>query len=202
MNPSISNTITINPSLSTSRSTTTTSDPSALLPYGHSPEGVSPPYPSFQNSAPPAELPSSSSSEQPSLEQSSSSLLGDSIGLEPPPTEDKSVRFQLALLKILQNVLASDFPLLQNIIEQTKNIILRAVELFEFISLLCSTTQIDIISEPVLKGCSSSENVLYYKVERIVVNGFDLMIAFNNVYNTLKTNHISLEHVIPSECAF
>jgi hypothetical protein len=97
--------------------------------------------------------------------------------------------------------LTSDFSFLQNLIEQTKNIILHADELYELISILCHTTRIDIISQPIFKGCACSEKLLYYKIDRIVVNGYDLMIAFNDVFNTLRSNNVSLEHVIPSDYA-
>jgi hypothetical protein len=175
MNPSISNSITINPL--TPR--TSVAEASIISPCEEVKRAdVLPHYPSLAPSAPPETLPTPTTTE-----------------------ESKEVRFQFALLKILQRLLASDFALLQNLIEQSKNIILHADELYELISILCGTTKIDIISQPVFKGCACSEKLIYYKIERIVVNGFDLMIAFDDVFNLLRSNNVSLEHVIPTDYA-
>jgi hypothetical protein len=180
MNHSISNSITITPS--------SPRISERILPDKDAEPTILTHYPSLQPSAPPStELISSSSV---------------SSAFQPPvPEESKEVKFQIALLKILQRLLSSDFSLLQNLIEQTKNIILHADELYELISILCQTTRIDIISQPIFKGCACSEKLIYYKIERIVVNGYDLMIAFNDVFNMLKSNNVSLDHVIPSDYA-
>jgi hypothetical protein len=177
MNPSISNHIVVNPSTTpkTVNSIITSTIPDSL-PVESSPTTTTfTPYPNIEPSAP---------------------------VVETTPIQSTEIRFKLKLLSILQNLLASDFSLIQNLIEITKNIILPVDDLYELISILCDTKSIDIISQPTVKGCcSTASKLIYYDIERIVVNGFDLMIAYNNVYNTLKTNNISLDHVIPSGIA-
>jgi hypothetical protein len=88
--------------------------------------------------------------------------------------------------------------MLNNIIEPSKSIILKVDDLYRLISVLCDTQAVDIICSPVIKGCACSDKVLYANIDRIVVNGYDLMIAYNSAFNTLKSHHISLDHVIPS----
>jgi hypothetical protein len=117
-------------------------------------------------------------------------------------TEEKITKFKLILVDILQNLFQNEFSLLQNIIEPSKSIILKVEDLYNLICVLCDTQQVDIISSPIVKGCSCSEKLLYAQIDRIVVNGYDLMIAYNSAFNTLRSNHISLDHVIPSSCAF
>jgi hypothetical protein len=115
--------------------------------------------------------------------------------------EEKTTKFKLILLEILQNLFANEMSLLKNIIEPSKNIILKVEDLYRLICILCDTQQVDIISSPVVKGCSCSDTMLHANIDRIVVNGYDLMIAYNSAFNTLRSNHISLEHVIPSSSA-
>jgi hypothetical protein len=181
MNPSISNNIVVNPastSLKPVTSIITSTIPDALpAETSSSIPSTFTPYPKLEPSAP---------------------VVVETSAI----TQSSEIRFKLKLLSILQNLLASDFSLIQNLIEITKNIILPVEDLYELIAILCDTKTIDIISQPVVKGCcSSASKLIYYDIERIVVNGFDLMIAYNNVYNTLKANNISLDHVIPSGIA-
>jgi hypothetical protein len=116
--------------------------------------------------------------------------------------EEKMTKFKGILLEILQYLFASEMSLLKNIIEPSKNIILKVEDLYRLICVLCDTQQVDIISSPVIKGCSCSDTMLHANIDRIVVNGYDLMIAYNSAFNTLRSNHISLDHVIPSGSAF
>jgi hypothetical protein len=88
--------------------------------------------------------------------------------------------------------------MLNNIIEPSKSIILKVEDLYRLICVLCDTQAVDIISSPVIKGCTCSGKMLYANIDRIVVNGYDLMIAYNSAFNTLKSHRISLDHVIPS----
>jgi hypothetical protein len=177
MNPSISNNIVVNPTSRGVSSIIESPIPESLPVETPPAQSIAfTPYPKLEPSAP---------------------VVG--ANTTPQTTE---IRFKIKLLSILQNLLASDFSLLQNLIEITKNIILPVDDLYELISILCDTKSIDIISQPSVKGCcSSASKLVYYDIERIVVNGFDLMIAFNNVYNELRSNNISLEHVIPSSVA-
>jgi hypothetical protein len=126
------------------------------------------------------------------------------VGLDPSSTssEEKITKFKFILVDILQNLFQNEFSLLQNIIEPSKSIILKVEDLYNLICVLCDTQQVDIISSPIVKGCSCSEKLLYAQIDRIVVNGYDLMIAYNSAFNTLRSNHISLDHVIPSSSAF
>jgi hypothetical protein len=186
MNPSISNNIVVNSPGTTPKTTaiiepTVTESspglsPPSCLPLSPSTSSASSfsPYPKFEPSCP------------------SSSLTA------PSANDSREIAFKLKLLSILQELISSDFSLIQNLIEVTKNIILHVDDLHSLISILCETNNIDIISKPKVSGCcSSASKVIYYEIERIVVNGFDLMIAYNNDYNPLRSNNISLDHVIP-----
>jgi hypothetical protein len=165
-----------------------------------------------QSSSPPQSLSSDSSSITPIINPypslSSPSLPGLTPSAPPAlpalPVDDKEkiTKFKLILVDILQNLFQNEFSLLQNIIEPSKSIILKVEDLYNLICVLCETQQVDIISSPIVKGCSCSEKLLYAQIDRIVVNGYDLMIAYNSAFNTLRSNHISLDHVIPSSCAF
>jgi hypothetical protein len=155
---------------------------------------------------------SESSSIQPTL-MSSEPIVPAFLASAPPPSpistsplteyptlqvEDKTTKFKLILLEILQILFTNEMSLLKNIIEPSKNIILKVEDLYRLICVLCETQQVDIISSPVIKGCSCSDTMLHANIDRIVVNGYDLMIAYNSAFNTLRSHHISLEHVIPS----
>jgi hypothetical protein len=175
MNPSINNNITVNsaPTTPTIGSLDVSRESSVIEPTV---------------TAPPSVLPALSP--YPKLEASA------------PTLQSNEITFKLKLLSILQNLISSDFSLIQNLIETTKNIILNVNDLHELISILCETNNIDIISRPKVSGCcASASSLIYYEIERSVVNGFDLMIAYNNVYNTLRSNNISLDHVIPDGIA-
>jgi hypothetical protein len=75
-------------------------------------------------------------------------------------------------------------------------------ELFNLISLLTGTTDINIFSSPIISGCCCTEKCMFYTIDRIIIKGKDLHIAYNDVYNTLRNFHISLKSVIPSSLAF
>jgi hypothetical protein len=123
------------------------------------------------------------------------------VASAPPMTVDTVTPFKLKLLEILQSLFSHELALLNNIIEPSHNIILKVEDLYQLICILCDTSNVDIVSAPVIKGCACAEKVLFAEIERIVVNGYDLMIAYNSAFNTLRSNHISLDHVIPGSVA-
>jgi hypothetical protein len=170
----ITNQVIVNPSPSSSASTS----PASATPGRFSEAADTVPLANYPSLTPPSALPSA-----------------------PPMTVDVITPFKLKLLEILQSLFSHELALLHNIIEPSKNIILTVEDLYALICILCDTNSVDIVSAPVIKGCSCADKVLYAQIERIVVNGFDLMIAYNSAFNTLRSNHISLEHVIPSSHA-
>jgi hypothetical protein len=115
--------------------------------------------------------------------------------------EDIIIAFKLKLLEILQKLFTDDVTFL-NKINDSKTIILHVDDLYGLISILCNTQAVDIISVPVIHGCCTcAKNLMYAEIERIVVNGYDLMIAYNSAFNTLRSNNISLNYVIPGSNA-
>jgi hypothetical protein len=190
MNPSISNTVILNPAktaASTSSIETIVSSPSTtgLLETPTSASSLTP-YPSLlQDKA--IDIPTSLSS----TSSISAALAQPSAPLDP------EILFKLKLLEILTKLISSDFALLQNILERTKKIIVHCSDLEDLIKILTDTSNISIIASPITSGCcSGAGKLLYYNIDRIIVDGYDLQIKYNYAYNVLLSNSISLDSVI------
>jgi hypothetical protein len=162
----ITNQIVVNPSSAHS----IVSESSSVQPISVSeptiPTVFSSPYPDLQQS--------------PKISASAPSLSND----------DKINTFKLILLEILERLFSSEISMLNNIIEPSKSIILKVEDLYRLISVLCDTQSVDIICSPVIKGCACSSKILYANIDSIVVNGYDLMIAYNSAFNTLESQYL------------
>jgi hypothetical protein len=195
MNPSISNTVILNPLKATSSSSTTLLPATASLETTMSNGIVTSPDALLST-------PSSASSltPYPSLDPSAPIALPEEVlkATLPPNTPlDPEIVFKLKLLEILTRLLSSDFALLQNILERTKKIIVHCSDLEDLIKILTGALNVTIMASPVTSGCCSSAGKLfYYNIDRIVVDGYDLQIKYNYAYNVLLSNAISFDNVI------
>jgi hypothetical protein len=182
LSPSISNTVILNSAknisqseLDRSRSITST-------------ESTPVPAPSLQFSA------DTPLSNYPSLTPTSASATAAELS--------KEVQFKLKLLEILVKLFKKDTDLLKNITERTGNIVIHSEDLEDLIKILTGASNIAIIATPIVKGCcASAASVLHYQIDRIVVDGFDLHIKYNDTYNFLLANNISLDATIAGDIA-
>jgi hypothetical protein len=175
LNPSISNTVILNSakSISTSGSTPVESAPTLQFTAESAPLNNYPPLSSA------VVIPTSAESQLP-----------------------KEVQFKLKLLEILVKLFKKDMDLLKNITERTGNIVIHSEDLEELIKILTGASNIAIIASPIVKGCcASAASVLHYQIDRIVVDGFDLHIKYNDTYNFLLANNISLDATIDDQIA-
>ena len=115
-----------------------------------------------------------------------------------PTYPDPLQNFKNAYLAILLQVISSDKALLNNLIEPSGKVLLRADWMITLISAITGVDDknINIAIREVEAGCFA-KLPLYRDVVDILVNGKSMYISYNETYNKLKNFNIDLQHVIP-----
>ena len=115
-----------------------------------------------------------------------------------PVYPDPLQNFKNAYLAILLQVISSDKALLNNLIEPSGKVLLRADWMITLISAITGVDDknINIAIREVEAGCFA-KLPLYRDVVDILVNGKSMYISYNETYNKLKNFNIDLQHVIP-----
>ena len=115
-----------------------------------------------------------------------------------PTYPDPMQNFKNAYLAILLQVISSDKALLNNLIEPSGKVLLRADWMITLISAITGVDDknINIAIREVEAGCFA-KLPLFRDVVDILVNGKSMYISYNETYNKLKNFNIDLQHVIP-----
>ena len=115
-----------------------------------------------------------------------------------PSYPDPMQNFKNAYLAILLQVISSDKALLNNLIEPSGKVLLRADWMITLISAITGVDDknINIAIREVEAGCFA-KLPLFRDVVDILVNGKSMYISYNETYNKLKNFNIDLQHVIP-----
>ena len=115
-----------------------------------------------------------------------------------PTYPDPLQNFKNAYLAILLQVISSDKALLNNLIEPSGKVLLRADWMITLISAITGVDDknINIAIREVEAGCFA-KLPLFRDVVDILVNGKSMYISYNETYNKLKNFNIDLQHVIP-----
>jgi hypothetical protein len=86
---------------------------------------------------------------------------------------------------------SNELNLLGNIVDLSHNIIMKKGDLEELIQLLTGASVVNILTEPIIKGCLAKIK-LYDQVDRIFVDGVDFHITKNKEYNFISQYKICL----------
>ena len=115
-----------------------------------------------------------------------------------PTYPDPLQNFKNAYLAVLLQVISSDKALLNNLIEPSGKVLLRADWMITLISAITGVDDknINIAIREVEAGCFA-KLPLFRDVVDILVNGKSMYISYNETYNKLKNFNIDLQHVIP-----
>ena len=109
-------------------------------------------------------------------------------------------KFESQLLSITLAVLTSqDKVLMNNIIDQSGEIILALADLKKLIQTLTGEEDIEITTDehPLAIGCFKGKKLPIWKpIRKIIVNQLDFQISWNQLYVLMNTYKISLEKVV------
>ncbi len=112
---------------------------------------------------------------------------------EEPVTTQRIQLFEKSLLQILVKMFGSDKTLLKHMLEPIDKIILKHNNFMALISILTGSENIHMEMEPMIKGCCTSsahKDVIPVRITKILVNGVDFFINYNELYNMFTKYNI------------
>lgn len=114
-----------------------------------------------------------------------------------PISPADEARFKDKYIQILIDVINSPTKTIKNRVEPSQYIIMSADDLTNLIALISGINDVQLAID---EGASCLGRVkLIHDVSRILVNGLDLQVEYNHIYNRLLYYHVSLKHVLYSE---
>ncbi len=106
---------------------------------------------------------------------------------------DKIPEYEHYLLKFLRELIGKNKTLLAMLIEPSSHAIFNIDQLTTLIQILASTEQVEIEISLITKCCGFDK--VLQRIDRILVNGADFKINYNEIYNYMINSGVSLNHV-------
>ncbi len=113
------------------------------------------------------------------------------------PYQNKIPEFEHTLLGFYRELLGKNKALLAALIEPSSRAIFTIEQLAILISILTSTNDVAIETSPITKCCGVHK--ILENIDRILVNGTDFKIEFNEIYNYMMNSGVSLIHITHME---
>ena len=106
---------------------------------------------------------------------------------------DKIPEYEHYLLNFLRELIGKNKTLLAMLIEPSSHAIFNVDQLTTLIQILTSTEQVEIEISLITKCCGFDK--VLQRIDRILVNGADFKINYNEIYNYMINSGVSLNHV-------
>jgi len=106
---------------------------------------------------------------------------------------DKIPEYEHYLLNFLRELIGKNKTLLAMLIEPSSHAIFNIDQLTTLIQILASTEQVEIEISLITKCCGFDK--VLQRIDRILVNGADFKINYNEIYNYMINSGVSLNHV-------